>query len=199
MSDAAVEPFVRVLHPDALRQLTDSPSWERGERYFKEGRVGELHRQGGTIKATVSGSSAYEVRIWVKGDRLAYSCTCPSADKGFFCKHCVAVALAWLVPLGDARSASERPRVDEPDETAVGKKAPSIPAPSPRREVGATPSGPGRGAPAAAAPTPPEWEPGRVHAMLRERDSAALADILLDHAARDADLRVRLMRMLTEG
>lgn len=181
------QPFVRVLHPDALKALTDSPSFERGERYFREGRVGELTRQAGTIKATVSGTTPYEVRIFVRGDQLAYSCTCPSAGEGFFCKHCVAVALAWL------RS--------EPEEAAMHESHAGLKAPEePKRKE---PSEPPARKPLAKKADDGQlrldvgtarWEPGRVHAFLRKQDPALLADLLLDHAEKDPALKEELMR-----
>jgi uncharacterized Zn finger protein len=30
------------------------------------------------------------------GNDIDYSCSCPMGDDGEFCKHCVAVALAWI-------------------------------------------------------------------------------------------------------
>lgn len=180
---AELEPFVRVLHPDALKSLTDSPSFERGERYFREGRVGNLTRQGGSIKAIVRGTTPYDVKIWVRGDQLAYSCTCPSAEQGFFCKHCVAVAFACLrgepeaeqdPPVQESHAGSRAP----PDEQDLPNEAP------PRLNA----SGP------KAAP----WEPGRVHAFLRKQEPTMLADMLLDQAERDPALKTALMRLFDD-
>jgi uncharacterized Zn finger protein len=186
------QPFVRVLHPDALKALTDSPSFERGERYFKEGRVGELSRQAGAIKATVNGTTPYEVRIFVRGDQLAYSCTCPSAGEGFFCKHCVAVALAWL------RSEPEEPSMHE---SHAGLKAPTEREEPKQKE----PSEPPARKPLVRRLDESQlrldvgaarWEPGRVHAFLRKQDPAMLADLLLDQAERDPALKDALMKLL---
>jgi hypothetical protein len=37
----------------------------------------------------------YRVELWVEDGEPAWSCTCPAAEEGSFCKHCVAVALLF--------------------------------------------------------------------------------------------------------
>ena len=96
MQEEARFPFAHVLHQEAVRALADSRSYERGRHYFDDGRVAPPRRVGSRIEARVRGSTDYDVSIWVKGDGLAYTCTCPHCAEGAFCKHCVAVALAWL-------------------------------------------------------------------------------------------------------
>ncbi len=49
-----------------------------------------------TISGTVSGSHDYEVRIWVEDDDLEFACDCPIGVDSEFCKHLVALAIAWL-------------------------------------------------------------------------------------------------------
>lgn len=176
------EPFIRVMHPDVLKALTDSPTWERGERYFRDGRVGEVTRRGGALHATVEGGAPYRVKIWVRGDQLAYACTCPSAESGFFCKHCVAVALTWLTPTADRTTAPPLVRklhlaAPSPPDT-LAPLAESEPPPSP----GSTPVTDGAA----------RWQPGRVHRHLRALPAELLADLLLDLAESDEPLRARL-------
>jgi len=50
----------------------------------------------GRLVAQVTGKQAYRVSIWINGDRLGYVCSCPAGADGDFCKHCVAVAIAWV-------------------------------------------------------------------------------------------------------
>jgi tetratricopeptide (TPR) repeat protein len=71
-------------------------SYARGEEYFKAGRVDSLTENLGVVSARVQGNDTYEVRLWVEDGGLAASCTCPWAAEDNFCKHCVAVGLAWL-------------------------------------------------------------------------------------------------------
>ena len=49
-----------------------------------------------TIVGTVSGTHDYEVRMWVEDDDLEFACDCPIGVDGEFCKHLVALAIAWL-------------------------------------------------------------------------------------------------------
>jgi len=48
----------------------------------------------------VSGTYEYHVTLWKTGSQLDYSCSCPLGDEEVFCKHCVAVGLAWLAGSG---------------------------------------------------------------------------------------------------
>ncbi|MBF0459951.1 MAG: SWIM zinc finger family protein [Magnetococcales bacterium] len=85
-----------LLTLDTLRHLADARSFVRGDAYFSEGRVRSLLEEGGILTANVSGTREYRVRLEVEEGELGYSCTCPVGDEGDFCKHCVAVGLAWL-------------------------------------------------------------------------------------------------------
>ena len=91
-----LSPFANILHREAIRALSDGRSFARGHDYFARGRVVSMQRRNANLSASVRGSSDYAVRIWVKDSALAYSCTCPAAAEGAFCKHCVAVGLAWV-------------------------------------------------------------------------------------------------------
>lgn len=85
-----------ILNRDALLDLAGERYFERGEGYNLEGRVRSLVEHEGTIAAKVLGTEEYRVRLWA-GDRdLDYTCDCPLGMDGEFCKHCVAVGLAWL-------------------------------------------------------------------------------------------------------
>src|SRR5205085_6087144 len=68
----------------------------RGEAYFDEGRVRGLTEYRGKLTAKVVGTEDYRVKLWADGDDIGYACSCPLGDDGEFCKHCVAVGLAWL-------------------------------------------------------------------------------------------------------
>lgn len=99
----------------ALRQLAGERSFERGQVYFDEERVRGLVEFEGTVAATVEGTEDYRVKLWADRGSLRYSCDCPFADEGNFCKHCVAVGLAWIseintgiTKLDDVRALLER-------------------------------------------------------------------------------------------
>lgn len=79
-----------------IRQLAGERFFARGERYFDEGRVHGLTEYRGQVAAKVAGTEDYRVKLWAEPGDLGYSCSCPVGDDGEFCKHCVAVALAWI-------------------------------------------------------------------------------------------------------
>jgi uncharacterized Zn finger protein len=92
-----VQPFAHVLHKDAVQRLAGTAVFSRGEAYFREGRVAACLLQQGELSAEIRGTELYRARIWVRGDALAYQCQCPFArEDGAFCKHLVAMALAFL-------------------------------------------------------------------------------------------------------
>jgi hypothetical protein len=79
-----------------LLELAGERSFERGEAYFAQERVRSLVEFEGMLAATVEGMEDYRVKLAVGSSGLSFSCECPYADDGNFCKHCVAVGLAWL-------------------------------------------------------------------------------------------------------
>ncbi len=89
-----------VLTSDALLELAGGRYFERGMDYRDRGLVRALAEHEGTVAAKVLGTHEYRVRLRADGDELLHSCDCPLGMDGEFCKHCVAVGLAWLA--GDA-------------------------------------------------------------------------------------------------
>lgn len=85
-----------ILNRDTLLGLTGERYFERGVEYHLDGRVRSLAAHGGTVAAKVLGTEEYRVRLWAGNGTLDYSCDCPLGMDGEFCKHCVAVGLAWL-------------------------------------------------------------------------------------------------------
>jgi uncharacterized Zn finger protein len=87
-----------------VRALAGDLWFARGEAYFQEDRVKELIEHNGKRSAIVTGTRDYRVRLWMDETSLFYSCTCPLGDDEQFCKHCVAVALAWIHTSKDEKS-----------------------------------------------------------------------------------------------
>ena len=87
--------LARLLTPKRLRRLAGDRFFDRGEAYFAEGAVRSLQLIDQGIKAVVQGTRRYRVRLWAESDELDHDCTCPIGRDGAFCKHCVAVGLAW--------------------------------------------------------------------------------------------------------
>ena len=95
--------FDDLISRETLRAAAGDKYFERGEEYFEQELVERLRVLPGVITAKVQGTETYEVRIAAVRGGLDFDCTCPLADDGAVCKHCVAVGLAWI----DGRGASD--------------------------------------------------------------------------------------------
>lgn len=80
----------------------------RGSAYLHDRRVEPAAVRAGRLEATVRGTVPYLVELWTDGGRPRWSCTCPAAENGSFCKHCTAVALSLA---GDNDRPGEAPVV----------------------------------------------------------------------------------------
>jgi uncharacterized Zn finger protein len=79
----------------AIQHLSGPRFFERGASYAAFDRVKKLKVGHDEVTATVRGQHPYQVRLWIEDGEPAYSCTCPVGMDGLFCKHCVAVGLAF--------------------------------------------------------------------------------------------------------
>lgn len=79
-----------------LRSAAGSRSYSRGEAYFQERAVHHLYCDGTQLTADVHGSQIYRVRITNNKGVLDGECSCPVGRDGYFCKHLVALGLAYL-------------------------------------------------------------------------------------------------------
>src|SRR5271163_1101617 len=86
----------RAMNDAVIRRLAGAQSYQRGVDYFSQGHVKSLDERGGSVHAVVRGNQDYIVTLVADEGVLDYSCDCLAATDGVFCKHCVAVALAWL-------------------------------------------------------------------------------------------------------
>ncbi|WP_157953680.1 DEAD/DEAH box helicase [Oceanimonas marisflavi] len=80
---------------DDIQHMTDSATFQRGERYFRQHgvlsvKLDEVHEQ---LVAEVQGTELYEVYVFWEDDMLVADCSCPVE---YNCKHGVAAALQWL-------------------------------------------------------------------------------------------------------
>lgn len=96
MAAAQKHSVAEILDCELLRRIAGTRSFERGKDYFAHGAVRGLVEHEGTVTATVDGSRRYRVKLWADEGTVDYSCTCPVGGDGGFCKHCVAVGLAFL-------------------------------------------------------------------------------------------------------
>lgn len=83
--------LLAVFDPDTVHRLTTDRVIRRGESYRNAGAVEITALTTTAVTADVQGTHRYEVRFDVSV-HADWSCTCPAAADGDFCKHCVAVA-----------------------------------------------------------------------------------------------------------
>jgi len=88
--------LIELITRASLEDIAGGTAFGRGEAYFSAGAVGRLRVTDDEVTARVEGTETYQVELRDDDGDLAYDCTCPRAADGFFCKHCVAVGLAWL-------------------------------------------------------------------------------------------------------
>ncbi|MDR2980683.1 MAG: SWIM zinc finger family protein [Puniceicoccales bacterium] len=90
-------PLRTILTLPRVKSLALPKSFTRGREYLASGAVESITEFEETLNGVVNGTEKYAVRLAVKQETLDYHCSCPfSSGEGEFCKHCVAVALAWL-------------------------------------------------------------------------------------------------------
>jgi uncharacterized Zn finger protein len=100
------------LSEATLRGQATPQSFERGERYYRQGRVVSAVRRGDLLRAEVEGSQYLPYRVQVRfheGGVTEAQCSCPY-DWGGWCKHIVA---ALLVCLHEPESVEIRPELEE--------------------------------------------------------------------------------------
>ncbi|MRR52874.1 MAG: hypothetical protein EG825_18545, partial [Rhodocyclaceae bacterium] len=88
--------FASAINDAVVRRLAGGRSYDRGLDYYRDGRVESLEEWADGVRAVVSGTQDYTVRLSSDEGILDYNCDCPYGSDGTFCKHCVAAALAWL-------------------------------------------------------------------------------------------------------
>lgn len=187
-------PIANILHQETIRRLSGDGAFERGKAYFLDGRVVDIQRKEGTVLAKVRGTETYDVRIWMKDESLAYACVCPQGQEQAFCKHAVAVALAFLggLPAADPMK-TDAANDDAVDRGPIVKESPKPPA---VRAKVVEPK-----APEARSPTPPASPAARPQGtslaeMLRALTHEELVVVALEAALDDPSFRDRLVRRL---
>jgi uncharacterized Zn finger protein len=86
-----------MLEEAAIRERVGETSFARGAEYFRSGAIFNPRRQGATLKAQCTGSSApfYRVEATLDDGEIAdANCSCPVGGGGF-CKHVAALLLTW--------------------------------------------------------------------------------------------------------
>jgi uncharacterized Zn finger protein len=92
-----------LISPATLEALSGSKAFRLGKEYMDDGAVRNLSVTGDKIRARVEGTESYSVMLGIASGQVCHGCSCPRAGDGYFCKHCVAVGLAWLASLDGAQ------------------------------------------------------------------------------------------------
>jgi len=95
-----------LLTRKAVHRLADQGSLERGADYAANGRVHGLRHDGEVVVAEVAGHAPVPGPAVGGGRRAGPRVHVPGRRGRAFCKHCVAVGLAWV----DARMPAAKPR-----------------------------------------------------------------------------------------
>ena len=96
-----------VLTLEKLQRYAGDRSYTAGVAYAREGAVTGLMVSEYTLTALVQGTEIYEVELEIDSDGdLIGDCSCPYGAEGNFCKHCVAVGIAWLEDVSSASGAT---------------------------------------------------------------------------------------------
>ncbi len=93
------------LNRALLRQLAGEHLFASGEQCFALGRVRQVRAVGERVSAKVTGDLTYQVKLWRRRGKLCFRCDCETGRTEIFCKHCVAVGLAWLAHAGPSAAA----------------------------------------------------------------------------------------------
>ena len=99
------------LDEQLVKDLAGSAAFFRGVGYLRDGRIASVESRGDRVVATVRGTVPYGVELWLNDDEIGWTCSCPAAEDGSFCKHCAAVALS-LTRRGELLGASGSDRSD---------------------------------------------------------------------------------------
>lgn len=110
-AEPPVKPVTDAFTAATIRRLAGPGPYERGVGYLADHRVETPMVLDGRARALVRGTMPYVVELWTVDGQPRWECSCPAAEDGSFCKHCVAVALA-LRPGADTPEAPSRAPAD---------------------------------------------------------------------------------------
>jgi hypothetical protein len=86
---------MKSLSESVIATLAGEAAYKRGLEYYNEGRVEQLNIIDTQISANVEGQQRYQVTLNHTAKVFDGCCDCPASDNFDFCKHCVAVSLAY--------------------------------------------------------------------------------------------------------
>ncbi|MCP3136051.1 DEAD/DEAH box helicase [Pyxidicoccus xibeiensis] len=106
-SAPASSPLRHWLTEDLLREEAGKRLFEQGQELLARQRVLSVREHGASVAGTVEAGrqGPYFVQLSASGEGNVFDCQCPDFWDQFFCKHVVAVGLAWLRQQGHAGDA----------------------------------------------------------------------------------------------
>ncbi len=87
---------MKEINQTTFLDLAGKAAYQRGEAYYRDGRVSDLRINGNSIIAEVEGTELYRVNLKHTVRVFEGSCDCPASENFDFCKHCVATSLKYL-------------------------------------------------------------------------------------------------------
>ena len=82
---------------DEVKALCDAPTYRNAEQIVGSNAITQMARSGNTLFAQVVGSSTYTVQIELHDSNPPKArCSCPAARRMPYCKHAIAVLIAWV-------------------------------------------------------------------------------------------------------
>lgn len=100
-----------VLKESQIKALATDQSFERGQRYYRNGAIYNPVLQGQTLWADCEGTETYQPRVTLRPEGVEDSdCTCPY-DWGGLCKHLVALLLTYIHDRDSIRSVPPIPEL----------------------------------------------------------------------------------------
>lgn len=96
MPTLVTPPLGDLLTRRALRKLAGKRRYDRGAEAFASGQVSLVEAAPAAAQGVVAGSKGpFEVHLGSQDGEFRWACTCRNGQDGEFCKHAVAVAVAW--------------------------------------------------------------------------------------------------------
>ena len=110
---------------ERLASLAGESIFDRGQQYFRSGRVLSVTAENGSVRGRVKGSDQYPYRVEIdlRSQRPGVRCTCPF-NMGPWCKHAVAVAMSYCLDESKQTAVQARPN-GRPSRNGRGESAPS--------------------------------------------------------------------------
>jgi uncharacterized Zn finger protein len=115
------ESILNTLSDSSLISMSSAAIFKRAQNYAHGGVVQVIQDSvapKAEIHAVVKGTSIYSAALMVNSGSLFGGCNCQAGERGWFCKHQVALALVWR-----ARLTGEAPHLDELAQKKVAASA----------------------------------------------------------------------------